>query len=67
MEIEQLKLLAKSQEIQIKELLETKDQTEEMKELKALLQAKTKEIESLKTGEKKVVRHEKFDKIVKTS
>ena len=64
-EIEQLKLLAKSQEIQIKELLEAKDETEEMKHLKALLQAKTKEIESLKTGDKKVVRHEMFDKIVK--
>ena len=35
MEIEQLKLLAKSQEIQIKELLKAKDETEEMKESKS--------------------------------
>jgi hypothetical protein len=64
-EIEQLKTLVKSQDEQIKELLQGKQETEEMKQLKELLQAKTREIEALKAGEKKIVRHEKFDKIVK--
>ena len=65
-EIEQLKLLAKSQEYRINELLNSKEesQTKEMQELKELLQAKTKEIEKLKAGENNEVRHEKFDKIV---
>jgi hypothetical protein len=66
MEMEQLKLLAKSQEYRINELLNSKNQdhTKEMQELKELLQAKTKEIEKLKAGEKNEIRHEKFDKIV---
>lgn len=65
-EIEQLKLLAKSQEYRINELLNSKEesQTKEMQELKELLQAKTQEIEKLKAGENNEVRHEKFDKIV---
>jgi MoxR-like ATPase len=66
-ELEQLKLLAKSQEYRINELLNSKEdtQTKEMQELKELLQAKTKEIEALKKGENNEIRHEKFDKIVK--
>jgi cobaltochelatase CobS len=66
-EIEQLKLLAKSQEYQINELINSKneDHTKEMRELKELLQAKTKEIEALKAGENNEVRHKEFDKIVK--
>ena len=49
-EIEQLKILNKSQEYRINELLNSKNDnhTQEMKELKELLQAKTKEIEALK-------------------
>lgn len=65
METEQLKLLVKSQKIQIEELLNTKDHTKEMQELKELLQAKTKEIEKLKAGENNEVRHGMFNTIVK--
>ena len=65
-EIEQLKLLAKSQEYRINELLNSNNDnhTKEMQELKELLQAKTREIEALKAGENNEVRHEKFNKIV---
>ena len=65
-ELEQLKILAKSQEYRINELLNSKNDshTKEMQELKELLQAKTKEIEALKTGENNEVRHKEFDKIV---
>jgi hypothetical protein len=65
-ELEQLKILAKSQEYQINELMNSKneDHTKEMRELKELLQAKTKEIEALKKGENNEVRHKEFDKIV---
>jgi cobaltochelatase CobS len=63
-EINQLKTLIKSQEQQINELLENKVQSQEMQELKELLQAKTREIESLKT-KNEPIRHEAFDKIVK--
>lgn len=64
--MEQLKLLAKSQEYRINELLNSKNEehSQEMKELKELLQAKTKEIEALKKGENNEVRHKEFDKIV---
>ena len=65
-ELEQLKILAKSQEYRINELLTSNNDnhTKEMQELKALLQAKTKEIEALKKGENNEVRHKEFDKIV---
>jgi hypothetical protein len=65
-ELEQLKILAKSQEYRINELLNSNNDnhTKEMKELKELLQAKTKEIEKLKTGENNEVRHYEFDDIV---
>jgi AAA domain (dynein-related subfamily) len=63
-EINQLKTLVQSQEQQIKELLNTKDHSEEMQKLKELLQAKTKEIEALKAGETNEVRHYEFDDIV---
>jgi DNA replication protein DnaC len=67
-EIEQLKVLIKSQEYQINELINSKneDRSQEMKELKELLQAKTKEIESLKTGknENKEVFHSEFTSIL---
>jgi GTPase SAR1 family protein len=65
-EIEQLKLLAKSQEYRINELLNSNNDnhTKEMQELKELLQAKTKEIEKLKAGENNEVRHVEFDTIV---
>jgi len=65
-EIEQLKILNKSQEYRINELLKSNNDnhTKEMQELKELLQAKTKEIEALKKGENNEVRHEKFDDIV---
>ena len=65
MEITELKVHLKNKEQQIKELLENKDHNEEMKQLKELLQAKTKEIEELKASEKKEVRHWKFKKVVK--
>ena len=57
-ELEQLKILAKSQEYRINELLNSKNEghTKEMQELKELLQAKTKEIEALKAGENNEVR-----------
>ena len=66
-ELEQLKLLVKTQEYRINELLNTKekDQTKEMQELKELLQAKTKELEALKKSENSEVKHEKFDKLLK--
>jgi AAA domain (dynein-related subfamily) len=66
-EIQQLKLLAKSQEIRINELLEAKQETNEMKQLKELLQAKTKEIEALKAGQNQnqEIYHEKFDGILR--
>jgi cobaltochelatase CobS len=64
-EIEQLKVIVKSQEEQINELLNKKDHSDEMKQLKELLQAKTKEIEALKAGENKEVKHHKFAKIVR--
>ena len=65
-EIEQLKILNKSQEYRINELLKSNNDnhTKEMQELKELLQAKTKEIEKLKAGENNEVRHKEFDKIV---
>jgi cobaltochelatase CobS len=65
-EMEQLKILAKTQEYRINELLNSKNEehSQEMKELKELLQAKTKELEALKAGETNEVRHEKFDDIV---
>ena len=65
-EFEELKLLAKTQEYRINELINSKneDHTKEMRELKELLQAKTKEIEALKKGENNEVRHKEFDKIV---
>ena len=65
MEIEQLKVLVKSQEYQINELINNKDQDPEMQKLKELLQAKTREIEALKAGENNEVKHGKFDKIVR--
>jgi cobaltochelatase CobS len=66
-EIDQLKTLVKSQEYQINELINSKNEehTKQMKELKELLQAKTREIEALKGNENNEVRHEKFDTIVK--
>ena len=64
-EIEQLKVLVKSQEYQINELINNKDQDPEMQKLKELLQAKTREIEALKAGENNEVKHGKFDKIVR--
>lgn len=65
-ELEQLKILAKSQEYRINELLTSNNDnhTKEMKELKELLQAKTKEIEALKKSENNEVRHYEFDDIV---
>jgi cobaltochelatase CobS len=65
-EITQLKTLVKSQEQQIKELLESKKETDEMRELKELLQAKTRELEALKAGENKnkEVYHFEFQTIV---
>ena len=64
--LEQLKILAKSQEYRINELLTSNNDnhTKEMQELKELLQAKTKEIEALKKGENNEVRHKEFDDIV---
>ena len=52
MEIEQLKVLVKSQEYQINELINNKDQDPEMQKLKELLQAKTKRNRGVKSRRK---------------
>lgn len=64
METENLKVLVKSQEYQINELLQAKQDTKEMDQLRELLQAKTRELEALKAGENNEIRHEEFDTIV---
>jgi DNA replication protein DnaC len=65
-ETEKLKVLVKSQEYRINELINSNNDnhSKEMQELKALLHAKTKEIEALKTGGNNEIKHAEFDTIV---